>query len=115
MWEVYGIALPSLIDDYNSTGDRPAIAALIAEEQPRWHEVAASEAQWGDVTVFRIGKWPLHVGVVAGTDPVKILHVERGIDTCLEPLTSPALQRRLVGVYRHPARLWGPTSPAKAW
>ena len=47
---------------------------------------------------FAIAGAPLHVGIVAGTDPLRMLHAEQGVDTCLERLDSVMWARRIAGL-----------------
>jgi cell wall-associated NlpC family hydrolase len=95
--ERFNLQLPSL-DGYASVRDRRHIQGLIEGDLPAWSEVSGQERP-GDVVLLAIGGRPLHVGLVVmlGT----MLHIERGIDACLERYDRLPWCRRVLGVYRH--------------
>ncbi|MDH3997703.1 MAG: C40 family peptidase [Desulfuromonadales bacterium] len=64
-----------------------------------WRQVEDEAAQPGDVVVLRIAGQPWHVGLVI--EAGMMLHVERGLDACLERYDGPHWSKRLVGIYRH--------------
>lgn len=98
--EVYGVDLPAYPIDWQSRADWPALTEAITAGIRDWRRVAWREAEIGDAVVLRIAGHPLHVGVIAGTDPLRMLHVEQGINTCLERLDAPMWEKRVSGIYR---------------
>jgi cell wall-associated NlpC family hydrolase len=95
--ERFGVLLPSF-DGYGSVRDRERIRALIEDDLPAWTEVGGRERA-GDVVLLRVGGRPLHVGLVIS--PGTMLHIEAGIDACLERYDRLPWCRRVLGVYRH--------------
>jgi len=101
--ELRGIELPSYAADYVSAADRAEIAALIAGELAPWQEVPAGEEMRFDGVLMREGKFPRHVGLV--TQPGKLLHVDRGETSRIEPYRFGFLSHRIVKFYRYGAEL----------
>jgi cell wall-associated NlpC family hydrolase len=97
----FRIDLPSLDEAYLSSTDRATVAAVIEQTRAAWRPIPPEATHFGDVALIRIGRHPLHVGVVAEVAPVSVLHVEWRIDTVLERISSPSLARRLCGFYRY--------------
>lgn len=79
---------------------RRAMAAFMADAAVRkhWREVPADAAEPGDGLLLRIMGHPIHVGVCAGAP--WFLHIEEGVDSCVERWDALKWQRRLIGVYR---------------
>jgi cell wall-associated NlpC family hydrolase len=102
--EQYAIPLESHVGEYNLAGSRRRavvdIGRVIAAESAHWQEVPRAEAQLGDGLVLRIASHPLHVGVVAGLDPLRMLHVEQGLNAVLERVDSVMWAARLDGIFR---------------
>lgn len=98
--EVFGIALPSYTADYASAQDRDDLNDLIRSQLGDWREVARPAP--GDVVLLRVGRHACHVGVVVG--PGRMVHVERGTETCIDRYDGPRWGKRMVGIYRHEAR-----------
>ena len=75
----------------------PVPAVERPEDAEGWEEVA--HPMPGDVVVFRRGRRPNHMGVCIGRG--RFLHVEEGSRSCVERLSSPIWQPRIVGFYRY--------------
>jgi len=60
-------------------------------------KIKPGREQQGDILVLR-GK-PCHVSMVVM--PGLMLHVDQGVDTCVESYKSVVWNRRIVGIYRH--------------
>jgi cell wall-associated NlpC family hydrolase len=99
--ERFGITVPSYSDHYTSTEDREELGRLVRGERGPWREIPAAVARAGDGLLFRVQGEPIHVGVVV--DAPWFLHVERGVNACVDQWDSPRWARRLLGVYRHEA------------
>lgn len=93
--EQLGIELP-LYTDYQHTKD-PAISHLIVAGSQLWSGVINPRPF--DVAVFNIYGRPMHVGLVVS--PGRMLHIERGIDACIQDYTGHAWGKRLEGIYRY--------------
>jgi cell wall-associated NlpC family hydrolase len=101
--EVFGVPLPSYAAAYDLEQGRagwPAVADTITLGLAQWHAVDRPAVQIGDGVVFRIAGQPMHMGIIAGTGPVRVLHIEHGINAVLEPLDSTMWNRRILGFYR---------------
>ncbi len=84
---------------FNQGCDRAALAAFIEAHREDWTEVPPGEERPGDGILLRLLGHPIHVGVVIGKG--WMLHVEDGIDACLERYDGPRWSRRVMGCYRH--------------
>ena len=97
--EKLGIALPSFSDDYTTTEDGEALSDLIAGNLSPWRDIARGSERVGDGVLMTLAGQPRHVGIVAA--PGRVLHIERGMGSIIEPYTSPRISRRIVGFFRH--------------
>jgi len=97
--ERFGCRLPSYAGGYASVEDAEDIGRLIRGEMGPWREVPHGAERAGDVVLLRLMNQPMHVGLVLA--PSWMLHVEEGIDSCLDRYRSPKWHRRLMGLYRH--------------
>ena len=97
--EQFRIAVPAYDGlGYRDRADRAEVARLIAGERGPWQPVVSGEERAGDVALFRVMGHACHVGavVVSGW----MVHVEEGIDSCLERYDGLAWGRRFMGAYR---------------
>lgn len=118
--ERFGVYLPSLADGYTGGEDNDGISKLFHQQSgfPRrdddvmdeshtrhWHLVQCPEL--GDLASFRIAGKHGHVGVVVSEN--EFVHAIAGVRSCVERLSSPLWNRRLVGYWRHagPVRVAG--------
>ena len=97
--EQFGVELPAYVDGYASTEDAEDIARIIRGELAPWREIPAGEERPGDVVLIRMLNHPMHVGVVVAKG--WMLHIEEGIDACLDRYDGARWRRRIVGIYRH--------------
>jgi cell wall-associated NlpC family hydrolase len=96
----FGIEIDSLWESYAHCRDIESIKKLVEEEKTRWMPVEGPENK-GDVLDLSLSKRDFHVGVLAA--PGRILHVERGGFSRLDPETSQMICRRVRGRWRHAA------------
>jgi len=97
--EQFATRLPSYADGYGSTEDAEDIGRLVRGKMGPWHPVPPGAERPGDVVLMRLMNQPMHVGVVVAAG--WMLHVEDGIDACLEPYDGAKWRRRVLGLYRH--------------
>lgn len=94
-----GISVPSYSDSYENVDDRATLTALIrGEVSQSWGEIARGAEQIFDAVLMREGRALSHVGVVVA--PGKLLHVERGGTSVIEPYRHGPLKHRVIGFYR---------------
>lgn len=79
--DVLGVTLPDYA--YQSTRDPRALARLFADRSAPHYRVS-DPAPMAVACVYRRGL-PIHVGLVVSKK--RILHVEEGVMTCVEPIT----------------------------
>ena len=97
--ERFAVNLPSYADGYGSTEDARDIGRLIRGELNPWRPVPSGAEQPGDVVLLRLMNQPMHVGLVV--DPGWMLHIEEGIDACLERYDGARWRQRVLGLYRY--------------
>ena len=99
----FGTRLPSYAGGYASVEDAEDIGRLIRGEMGPWREIVPGQEQAGDVVLMRLMNQPMHVGVVVApsSEGGWMLHIEDGIDACLEPYDGAKWRRRVLGLYRH--------------
>lgn len=99
-FEVFGITLPDLAKEYESTGDTRANAELYkratASLIPGWIEV--EEKQEGDILVLKVNARPVHVGVVASKN--NFIHCWQGAGSTVESYTSRLWKSRVESTWR---------------
>lgn len=93
--EVFGVTLPSYSHLYDRADDWAVTDALIVAALPQWRALPAAVA--GAVVVFKIGGKRCHVGLV--TRPPRMLHVLRGIASCIERYDGAIWGKRVDGCY----------------
>ncbi len=100
--DVLGIDLPSYDDSYTNVQPGAALAAAVAHghKELAWCEVPSPMSL--DVVLLRLAGVPVHCGLVVGES--LMLHVEGGIETCIERWNGPVWRHRLAGFWRHPKR-----------
>jgi len=95
--DVLGIELPAYDGEYRSTCQRGRLEALIARETAaRWSVPANPEAM--DAILLRVEGNDMHLGLVI--DSHRFLHVDRGVDTCVQEFTGLEWKGRVAGFYR---------------
>jgi cell wall-associated NlpC family hydrolase len=97
--EQFNIDLPAYVAGYASTEDAADIARLIRGEMGPWVEVSQSNTRPGDAALMRLQAQPCHVSVIVA--PGWMLHVEDGVDSCLDRYDGARWSRRVVGIFRY--------------
>ena len=95
----FGITLPDFSEDYCSSFDSEVIQGIMETESDNWLAVNGNDIQFGDVIELRVTGYLSHVGMVIS--PNKVIHIDRAIDSVIEPFDSMRWNRRLRGFYRH--------------
>ncbi len=92
--ELYNIDLPRYNQQYENETDKVKLFKLFdSGKKEQWVSVDIPAS--GDVVIVYMGGVPIHIGLVI--DKNKMLHVEKGIETCLQRITD----YRLEGYYRY--------------
>jgi hypothetical protein len=98
---VLSVALPSYADRYRSVKQaRRLLDVFGGELRHGWVEVDQPVAM--DGVLLRIGGRPLHVGLML--DGTRFLHVDRGIETCVQEIDGIEWRDRVLGYYRLASR-----------
>ncbi len=103
--EQYGVSLPSFADGYDdvrSSMDAEKIGGMISASAAAggvWNPVIAGQEIAGDVVVVRMQGHPMHVGLVLGD--AQMLHIMRGINSCIENYHRIHWKDRIYGFYRY--------------
>jgi cell wall-associated NlpC family hydrolase len=102
----FGIELPTYGPRCPNAADAAEVALLVSEERHRdhiWQAVAAGDEEPGDVILLRARGFPAHVGIVVGDH--LMLHCECDATTTREDYHRIHWKGRVVGFYRHEAKL----------
>lgn len=94
--EQLDVDVPDYLWAYTAANDKESVSDAIEENKANWKKV--DEPAYGDVLVFRIMGYPMHVGIKLNGDD--FLHAFQGTQSCLERLSSISWSRRLFEVYR---------------
>lgn len=94
---VFGVNVGSFSSEYDEKVTYDELSKLIDVEKERWIR-AIGNPEIGDVSLYRVGKFRTHVGVVLPER--KLLHCEARIGTVIEPLTTPIWHERHEAYYR---------------
>jgi len=99
--EKFGVLVESFTEDYASTKEAEEIRKLFQGDiaQGIWHEVDIPKIGDAVLMKMRMAGPPQHVGLVVGEG--WMLHIEAGIDSCLERYDGMLWKRRILGFYRH--------------
>lgn len=99
-WEVFDIGLP-LLNTYRDTKDQKTIEKIVKGEEVEsvWKEIENGQHKYGDILIFLINGVPSHIGMVV--DKNRMLHIEKGIDSCIERFDGMRWKKRLYKIYRH--------------
>ncbi|KQP52996.1 C40 family peptidase [Methylobacterium sp. Leaf106] len=116
--ECLGISVPDYAAEVPSIDERAEVAAIFAEGTSSagpWVEVALGGlpldvVQEFDILVFQRAGLAHHVGIAIGGG--RMLHIDRDQDSCLVDHTTGRWAPRLVGAYRHKARILDMTMEA---
>ena len=94
-----GIILP----DYDgclgqgSDADLRRVLGIIETESGKWFKVKQPKEL--DVVLFRTGILNRHIGIAL--DHYRMLHVDKGIKSCVQRFNSLAWKYKLIGFYRY--------------
>jgi NlpC/P60 family len=94
-----GIVLPSYGEI--SATELSEVAHEVAGESRKEPWLQIENPRLFDVAVMHRRKAPIHVGVVAELDPVRILHIERATHAVFVPITHPSISFRPTLYFRH--------------
>jgi len=95
--ECFGVEVPGY-EDVSALNSKDA-GELFEFHKKSWTEVPAHQEHPGDVILLRHGSWPCHTGLIVKAG--LMLHVDMGIDTCVESYVSGVWKKRVIGIYRH--------------
>jgi cell wall-associated NlpC family hydrolase len=101
MAQLASVQLPSYDEAYVTAADRRAIDGLIAGELEPWSMITSGQEQTLDAVLMREGRFARHIGLVVA--PGRLLHVEEGRTSVIEPYRHGRLAARLLGFYRYTA------------
>jgi cell wall-associated NlpC family hydrolase len=94
--EEFGIDVPDYLWAYTTAEDKESVSAAIEQNKTNWQQI--DDPEYGDVLVFQIAGYPMHVGIKMRGDD--FLHCFQNTQSCLERLSSLSWSRRLVESYR---------------
>lgn len=97
--EQFGLAVPSYAHAYTASTREDELGPLIRRESRKWRRVPAGQESCGDIVVLRMRGEPMHVGIVLGDR--SMLHIDRRIDSAIEPYSSLRWKDRVIGFFRH--------------
>jgi cell wall-associated NlpC family hydrolase len=94
-----GVALP----DYDGPvwSGRAGLEAMHEAAEAfasRFAEVDPADVREGDAILLRLNGAPIHIGLVVASG--WMLHINKGIDACLECYRDPLWRDRIIGFYR---------------
>ena len=99
--EKFNIEIPSF-DEYESAHNIQEIGKLIKSKETIsliWKEIEKGKEQFGDIAIFLMQGSPVHIGIVIGDK--KMLHIEKGVNSCIEKYNTSRYVKRLYKFYRH--------------
>lgn len=99
--ERYKIKLPAFVDGYDSALEMKGVCAILAQEKENrvWLKIEKGQEKFNDMIILNIGGSPVHIGFVL--EHGRMLHIEKGIDSCIESYKSLRWKNRVEGFYRH--------------
>jgi cell wall-associated NlpC family hydrolase len=92
--EQFGITLPDYFYIHGSAKDSCHLTIEVGEADGNWLPV--DEIELGDVLIFRVGRYPSHVGMALGDGD--FLHCLEGRQSCIEKIEN--WTERLLKAYR---------------
>ncbi len=96
--ELYGKDIGSFAEEYDDKVTFEELNNIIARERSAW-SIVRGKATEGDVSLYRIGSFNTHVGMVLPGK--RLLHCEARINTVNEPLDTIVWKNRHVAFYRY--------------
>jgi cell wall-associated NlpC family hydrolase len=98
--DVLGIVLPKYDEHYASIRDFKELERIFNAEMEPWKQVPEGQEQAMDVAKLRIFGHPIHVGLVINSRG-QMLHVDEGVNTCVESFRRAHWKRRYLGAFRY--------------
>lgn len=96
----FGLKVTSYAASYRTTQDNDVIGKLVRNESANnWDNIRPGFEQVGDVIVMRVRGAPMHVGMVVGDN--QMLHIERNINSVIEPYNGVRWKNRVLGFFRY--------------
>lgn len=92
--------IPSYDDKYNSYFEKH-VKKLMDNEERYWIKIEYHLRKIGDLIKIKVimnNKLSWHVGMIL--DSNYMIHIMKGIDSCVEQYTSKAWERKIFGIYR---------------
>ncbi len=99
--EEFNVLIPSFTEKYESIDNWDHLKELINGNLNPWRNLKEGQEQPGDGILLRIRGRPIHIAVIIGGG--RMLHVEEGINTCIEDYRSFRWSKRILGIGRHEA------------
>lgn len=94
--EIFDVELPHYNEEYNTIKDKNRLFELFHKgAREMFVEIEKERIEPGDVAILLLEGVPIHIGLLI--DKNRILHIEFGIDTCIQPLK----EFRVEGFYRY--------------
>lgn len=96
--EVHNIDLPTLQEDYDPSQirDFEHLKKIVLKDICNWDKIDKEKP--GDGILLSMRGRPIHVALVVKTG--LMLHIEEGINACVENYRSSQWQKRILGFYR---------------
>lgn len=95
--EVLGQEIPRY-EGYANASDPDEVSARIRAGWEGWQPVALPDVVLGDVLALRLGRHPVHVGIVI--NQTWMLHILEGRNSCLERYTQGMWKHAIVRIGR---------------
>ena len=92
----FGIELPSFDSDYQAD-DEQRMQDLIAQYKEGWVKVDKPEP--GSIVLFKVMGYETHIGIAVNSE--SFLHVREGMDSVIEPFSTPRWNKRIVGHFKY--------------
>lgn len=84
---------------WTAGSDPEAVAKSAKEYASLFKRIAPGDEREGDGILFRMRGHPLHLAMVVA--PGLMLHVEDGLESCIEPYRTFQWERRIIDFYRY--------------
>ena len=85
------------IDGYSDQPDEETFRATLREQM---EQIRVGDVEPGDVLTFHFGK-ERHMAIVAGVDPIRIIHAWSKVGRVAEHPVDPSMWLRVRGCYRY--------------
>lgn len=92
----FNIELPSFDSDYQAD-DEQRMQDLIAQYKEGW--VKVDKPEQGSIVLFKVMGYETHIGIAV--DSESFLHVREGMDSVIEPFSTPRWNKRIVGHFKY--------------